>query len=210
MSSTGKWAEAGVPHKGWEWLGLIDDLEEPSFVCEMCEVKIIRYVHHMVHPDYPDELEVGCVCAENMSQDYVNPAKRERALINRAKREQKRREREAKAREQEAERIRQIADIREREKERLRMLAAAREQRWLDTPFWRTNDKGNLTLDGDYYFVVIFCRPTGAWGGVIENKITGDKQWCRPWRTAEKAKREAYELLGHPDAPRRPTYRWEA
>lgn len=32
----GKWSEATVPHKGWSCVG-VDDLEEPSQVCEMCE-----------------------------------------------------------------------------------------------------------------------------------------------------------------------------
>src|SRR5947208_2472855 len=30
--------------------------------CEMCEAHPIRYVHTMEHPDYPDTLDVGCVC----------------------------------------------------------------------------------------------------------------------------------------------------
>jgi len=59
----GKWSEATVPHKGWSCVG-VDDLEEPSQVCEMCESVDIRYVHYMEHPDYPATLAVGCVCAE--------------------------------------------------------------------------------------------------------------------------------------------------
>jgi hypothetical protein len=43
----------------------------------MCEVTEIRYVHYMQHSDYPDTLEVGCVCAENMEEDYVGPYRRE-------------------------------------------------------------------------------------------------------------------------------------
>jgi hypothetical protein len=35
---TGKWALPGVPHKGWTCAS-IDDLGEPSHVCEMCEVQ---------------------------------------------------------------------------------------------------------------------------------------------------------------------------
>ena len=73
----GKWSEAGVPKKGWNCIG-IDDLEEPSQTCEMCGTAEIRYVHYMQHPDYPEELAVGCICAENMEQDYVRPRERER------------------------------------------------------------------------------------------------------------------------------------
>lgn len=75
----GKWSEAGVPKKGWSCIG-IDDLEEPSQTCEMCGTAEIRYVHYMQHPDYPEELAVGCICAENMEQDYVRPREREKRL----------------------------------------------------------------------------------------------------------------------------------
>lgn len=37
----------------------------------------------MVHPDYAEEIHVGCVCAEKMTDDYINPRKSERALKNR-------------------------------------------------------------------------------------------------------------------------------
>jgi hypothetical protein len=46
----------------------------------MCESVEIRYAHFMSHPDYPKTLKVGCVCAENMEQDYTRPKERERRL----------------------------------------------------------------------------------------------------------------------------------
>jgi hypothetical protein len=49
---SGKWAQPGVPHKGWRCVD-IEDLGEPSATCEMCEAQEIRYVHHMEHPSYP-------------------------------------------------------------------------------------------------------------------------------------------------------------
>lgn len=48
----------------------------------MCGNERIRYAHIMVHPEFPRELHVGCVCAEKMSNDYVNPRKFETALKN--------------------------------------------------------------------------------------------------------------------------------
>jgi hypothetical protein len=72
----GKWAMPGVPHKGWTCVG-IEDLEEPSFTCEMCEVMIIRYVHTMAHPDYPQALDVGSICAGHMEEDTVGANLRE-------------------------------------------------------------------------------------------------------------------------------------
>lgn len=81
----GKWSQAGVPHRGWTCVG-IEDLQEPSQFCEMCESVEIRYVHFMEHPDYPETLGVGCICAEHMEEDYVNPRLREKKLRSKAQR----------------------------------------------------------------------------------------------------------------------------
>jgi hypothetical protein len=82
---SGRWSDAGVPHKGWTCVD-VEDLGEPSDTCEMCESAVIRYVHHMEHPEYAGGLSVGCVCAERMSDDYVGPKQRERDLRGAAKR----------------------------------------------------------------------------------------------------------------------------
>ncbi|WP_082782262.1 hypothetical protein [Acetobacter senegalensis] len=81
----GKWSQAGVPKKGWSCVG-VDDLEEPQQLCQMCESIEIRYVHIMEHPDYVDQLQVGCVCAEHMEEDYKRPREREQRLKKAAKR----------------------------------------------------------------------------------------------------------------------------
>ena len=75
----GKWSEAGVPKRGWTCVD-IDDLGEPSQLCEMCETTEIRYVHYMQHPQYEGTLGVGCVCAEHLEEDYVRPREREKRL----------------------------------------------------------------------------------------------------------------------------------
>jgi hypothetical protein len=95
-SGSGKWRRLGVPHRGWDCVGY-EDLgpDEDDFVtCEMCEMAEIRHVHTMSHPDYPQALEVGCVCAENMSGDYVGPRRRERELRLRVKRRERQARRE--------------------------------------------------------------------------------------------------------------------
>jgi hypothetical protein len=79
----GKWAEAGVPHKGWSCVS-VEDLGAPDGVCEMCETRGVRYIHHMQHPDYPHVVAVGCICAEKMEENYEAPRRRERDLINAA------------------------------------------------------------------------------------------------------------------------------
>jgi hypothetical protein len=80
MSTHGKWSQQGVPHRGWRCVG-VDDLGDPeAATCEMCESQSIRYAHMMEHDNYAEVLSVGCVCAEKMSGDYVNPKRREQAL----------------------------------------------------------------------------------------------------------------------------------
>ena len=41
---------------------------------------------HLQHPNFNGELRVGCVCAERMTDDYINPQKTERELKNRLNR----------------------------------------------------------------------------------------------------------------------------
>jgi hypothetical protein len=81
--ATGKWLVSGVPHRGWTCTN-VTDLDEPSFTCEMCEVMVIRYVHTMEHPDYPEPLDCGCICAGNMEEDYAAAERREREMKNRS------------------------------------------------------------------------------------------------------------------------------
>ena len=87
------WYTPGVPHKGWECDTVYDirkdgsSPEEADYeVCQMCGNERIRYVHVMSHPEYPKSLNVGCICAEKMSDDYVGPKKREKNLRNIASR----------------------------------------------------------------------------------------------------------------------------
>ena len=87
------WNKEGIPHKGWHCIDvedladLVDGTEEiPYEQCEICGNERIRFVHLMQHPDYPHKLRVGCVCAEKMSDDYVNPRKAEDTLRKRASR----------------------------------------------------------------------------------------------------------------------------
>jgi hypothetical protein len=72
----GKWSQAGVPHKGWSCIGF-EDLGQPELVCDMCERQEIRYVHYMEHPDYPETLSCGCICAGHMEEDVVAAQRRE-------------------------------------------------------------------------------------------------------------------------------------
>ena len=91
-----KWSKEGLPHKGWQCLDVIDLAENtetgdsiPYEQCEMCGNEKIRYAHVMIHPEYPDEIHVGCICAEKMTDDYDTPRKRETAVRNRTIRKKK-------------------------------------------------------------------------------------------------------------------------
>ena len=79
----GKWSQAGVPHRGWHCVD-IEDLGEPQRECEMCESQTIRYVHYMEHSDYPETLQVGCVCAGNMEGDISAARSRESMMKSRS------------------------------------------------------------------------------------------------------------------------------
>lgn len=75
------WNQKNVPHKGWV-CDFVTDLGTPDAHCAMCGREEIRFVHHMSHEDYPEGLDVGCVCAEKMEDDYVTPRRREQDLRN--------------------------------------------------------------------------------------------------------------------------------
>lgn len=77
--ATGKWRDAGVPHKGWNYLGC-EDSGSLSMTCEMCEKEEIRHIHYVSHADYPTQLQVGCVCAEHLTDDYAGPRAAEAAV----------------------------------------------------------------------------------------------------------------------------------
>jgi len=86
-----RWDQEGTPHKGWTCVDVIDlraegqSAEETDYaVCQMCGNERIRHIHVMTHPEVHDSFEVGCICAEKMSDDYDGPRKREAKLKSRA------------------------------------------------------------------------------------------------------------------------------
>jgi hypothetical protein len=77
-----RWDRPGVPRKGWSLFDVVDIGESE---CQMCGYHPLRFVHFLRHPDWRGELEVGCVCAEHLTGDYVNPRRMEREVRKRAK-----------------------------------------------------------------------------------------------------------------------------
>lgn len=87
------WKQQGIPHKGWVLVDVIDVREDGQSqweteyeTCMMCGNEKIRYVHIVQHKDIVEEFRVGCTCAEKMTNDYLNPERKERALRNKANR----------------------------------------------------------------------------------------------------------------------------
>ena len=80
------WNRNDVPKTGWTCVN-VTDLGAPIGVCEMCGHQIIRYVHHMVHPQYRT-LYVGCVCAGKMEGDIEKAKRRESDFKNKEARRQ--------------------------------------------------------------------------------------------------------------------------
>lgn len=83
------WNKNDLPHKGWILLDVEDirgedksEDEADYETCMMCGQEKIRYVHIVKHPDVAEELRVGCICASKLTDDYVNPKRRECELQN--------------------------------------------------------------------------------------------------------------------------------
>ena len=87
------WKQKDIPHKGWTLIDVIDVREdyqpedETEYEsCMMCGNEKIRYVHIVEHFEVNETLKVGCICAEKMTNDYLNPKRLEKKLRNRASR----------------------------------------------------------------------------------------------------------------------------
>ena len=79
-NSPNLWKRDDVPHSGWTCVG-VEDLGAPVGICEMCGYQIIRYAHHMEHPQY-HSLVCGCVCAGRMEGNVEEAKRREAEFKN--------------------------------------------------------------------------------------------------------------------------------
>ena len=75
----GLFSDPGFPHKGWEEVDC-EDLGAGNYeYCEACSRQEIRYVHILRHDNYPNDIRVGCVCAENLIEGYCGKEKERKA-----------------------------------------------------------------------------------------------------------------------------------
>lgn len=84
-NSSNNWDDPSFPKTLWVCTGLTD-LGSPRGICQMCGFQIIRYVHHMYHPETGRQLNCGCVCAGKLEGNLSKARKREAALKNKLKR----------------------------------------------------------------------------------------------------------------------------
>jgi hypothetical protein len=129
------WKLPGMPRRGWTLVD-VEDLGEPVHTCEACGKTEIRYVHTIAHPAFRN-LDVGCICAEHLTEDYVNPRRQEQELRNAAARRQ---------RQAEQRRLRQA---------RRRSIRAHTRETW-DELDWQGSRKGNLWAKVDDVLIVVF------------------------------------------------------
>lgn len=72
-----RWNQKGYPHTGYTYQGCEDSGNYAS-VCDMCG-NTIRYIHNVSHPSGLS-LNVGCVCAEKLTNNYDVPRMAERKI----------------------------------------------------------------------------------------------------------------------------------
>jgi hypothetical protein len=71
--------------ENWHCVG-VTDYETDNYKCELCGCENVRYIHRMIHDQYPDELKVGCVCAGIMEDDILAAKERDAEAKRRSKR----------------------------------------------------------------------------------------------------------------------------
>ena len=76
---------SSLPKREWELVDTTDLGEYPGAFCQFCGTGY-RYEHEITHPEVDDVHFVGCVCAEKLTGDCVNPRKKERELRNKSRR----------------------------------------------------------------------------------------------------------------------------
>ncbi len=83
-----KWKENGLPRKGWILTG-VTDLDGIYSECDWCGTGI-RYVHEITHPTENHISECGIICAEHLTQDYINHRRIEKKLRSLASKKKRR------------------------------------------------------------------------------------------------------------------------
>lgn len=79
-----------APLSGWKCIRIADvredDRDAQLSVCELCGCAKVRFEHYMMHPQFPQPISVGCVCAGIMEGNILKARERERIAKNRSAR----------------------------------------------------------------------------------------------------------------------------
>lgn len=86
----------GCPQANWSWLRCTDLKEdegrdfEDYEDCEFCGHESIRFVHELEHPDWPEVIRVGRICAEHYTTTSGAQIKKAENIVrNRSQRRQR-------------------------------------------------------------------------------------------------------------------------
>ncbi len=74
----GLWKDPKIPKSGWKCVG-VEDLGEPSLICEMCQSANVRFVQLLQHDEISGLVKAGCVCAGHLTGDMKAAKVRERS-----------------------------------------------------------------------------------------------------------------------------------
>ena len=80
-------SEIGAPISGWKCRRVIDT-EFADKTCELCNCEKVRFLHLMWHPEWFEDIEVGCICAGLMEGDVLAAVARDKEAKNRSHRRQ--------------------------------------------------------------------------------------------------------------------------
>lgn len=74
-----------APLENWRCVEVIDE-ETADFICELCDCQKVRFIHVMEHSDYPDYIQVGCICAGIMEGNLMAAKERDDAARRKSQR----------------------------------------------------------------------------------------------------------------------------
>lgn len=84
------WDDPGFPKRDWKHVDVIDVAESnpdaPLHNCEACGREDVRYVHQLEHNLWDEIIEVGCICAGNLTGDIEEAKRLEKEPRNRTSR----------------------------------------------------------------------------------------------------------------------------
>lgn len=69
-----------MPMSGWRFRAFEDLGEDHRCRCQACRRQKMRYAHVLEHPDWPEPIRVGCVCAGRLEGDLKRARLREQAF----------------------------------------------------------------------------------------------------------------------------------